>query len=80
MCTSHTYGFAKESQDFWRALHAETGFDPETTMFVDDSHPVLASAATYGVRHVVAITRPDTSQPRRDSADFIGIDGVRELV
>ena len=77
--TSHSYGFAKESQAFWQALHSETGFDPETTMFVDDSHPVLASAATYGVQHVVAITRPDTSEPQRDSANYLGVEGVSEL-
>ena len=77
--TSHQYGFAKESQEFWQALHAETGFDRETTMFVDDSHPVLASAATYGVEHLVTITRPDTSEPLRESADFVGVEGVSEL-
>ena len=41
--TSHEYGYAKEHQNFWHALHEDTGFDSETTMFVDDNHAVLQS-------------------------------------
>ena len=77
--TSHDYGYAKEQQNFWHALQEETGFDPETTMFVDDSHPVLKSAATYGVQHTVAITRPDTSMPEKDSDEFVSVEGISEL-
>ncbi len=77
--SSHTYGYAKERREFWRALQEETGFDTASTMFVDDSHPVLQSAASYGLRHVVAVTRPDTSAPKRDSADFVAVDGIHEL-
>ncbi|MGI9272566.1 MAG: GMP/IMP nucleotidase [Woeseiaceae bacterium] len=78
--TSHEFGFAKERQEFWQALQEETNFDPETTMFVDDSHPVLASSATYGVKHPVAISRPDTSRPSRDSEDFVSVEGLAELI
>jgi len=42
--SSHTYGHAKEKQDFWHALREEEGFDPETTVFVDDTVSVLRSA------------------------------------
>ena len=78
--TSHEYGYAKERQEFWHALQDDAGFDPETTMFVDDSHPVLASAAKYGVRHPVAISRPDTSKPASDHDDFVSVQGISELV
>ena len=77
--SSHTFGFPKERQEFWQALQEETGFETESTMFVDDSHPVLQSAATFGVQNLVAITRPDTSRPPRDSAEFVGAEGVRDL-
>ena len=77
--TSHEYGYAKERQEFWHALQEDTGFDPETTMFVDDSYPVLASAAKYGVRHPVAISRPDTSRPPSDHEGFVSIEGISEL-
>ena len=77
--TSHEYGFAKERQEFWQALQEDTDFDPETTMFVDDSHPVLKSAATYGVAHPVAISRPDTSREPAEHDDFVSVDGISEL-
>ena len=78
--TSHSYGYAKERQEFWQALQEETGFDPNTTLFVDDSQPVLKSAATFGVSKPVAITRPDTSKPLRGAAEFVDIEGVADLI
>jgi putative hydrolase of the HAD superfamily len=78
--SSHSYGYAKERQEFWHAFQEAEGFDPKTTMFIDDSHPVLRSAATYGVSRPVAIARPDTSEPRRESPEFVAIEGVRELI
>ena len=76
---SHEYGYAKEHQNFWHALQEDTGFDPETTMFVDDSRPVLKSAATYGVRHPVAISRPDTSRPPMEHDEFVSVEGISQL-
>ncbi len=78
--TSHAFGFAKERQEFWQALREATDFDPVTTMFVDDSQVVLHSAATYGVKHPVAISRPDTSRPPRDDIDFVALEGISELL
>ncbi|MBT8144964.1 MAG: HAD-IA family hydrolase, partial [Gammaproteobacteria bacterium] len=78
--SSHSYGHAKERQDFWRALQDEEGFDPETTLFVDDTHPVLQSAAEFGITMPVAITHPDTSEPMRGNGEFVGIKGVSELI
>ncbi len=78
--TSHAFGFAKERQEFWHALRKSVDFDPERTMFVDDSPFVLRSAATYGVRHPVAIVRPDTTRPRRENSDFVSVDGLNDLL
>ena len=78
--SSHDYGHAKESQDFWRALQEVEGFDPQTTVFVDDTVPVLRSAAEYGIRMPIVVTYPDTSEPPRENGEFPGVAGVRELV
>ena len=78
--TSHAYGHAKESQAFWHALQDDVDFDVETTLFVDDSQPVLQSASEYGVRMLVTVTRPDTSQPVRGGSDFHGVEGVADLI
>ena len=78
--SAHHYGYAKEKQEFWDALLAKEHFDPRTTMFVDDTERVLRSAREYGIRMPVAITRPDTSAPVRESTEFVAVEGVHELL
>ena len=78
--SSHTYGHAKESQSFWEALQEDVGFDAATTLFVDDSQPVLRSAAEYGVGMLVTVTRPDTGEPVRHGSDFRGVERVRDML
>ena len=78
--SSHAYGHAKERQEFWHALQQAERFDPATTVFVDDTEPVLRSAAEYGIEMLVTITRPDTSEPLRNGSEFAGVEGVHELL
>jgi len=78
--SSHTYGHAKESQSFWEALQDDVGFDVETTLFVDDSQPVLQSAQKFGVEMLVTVTRPDTSEPTKQGSEFRGVEGVKDLL
>lgn len=78
--TSHEFGHPKEDQAFWQAFREEEGFDPATSLFVDDNHEVLASAEAYGISMLVNIMHPDTSQPIRDRLHFAGVEKIRELV
>jgi HAD superfamily hydrolase (TIGR01509 family) len=78
--SSHDFGFAKERQEFWHALQEEVGFDPESTMFVDDSQPVLHSAGVYGVSKLVEVTQPDTTEPEREKPRFSNVKAVADLV
>lgn len=78
--SSHNYGHAKESQAFWHALQEDVGFDIETTMFVDDSQPVLRSAEEYGVSMLVTVTRPDTNRPVKRGSLFRGVEGVADML
>ena len=78
--SSHAFGHAKESQSFWEALQDEVEFNAETTLFVDDSEPVLQSAADYGVGMLLRVTRPDTSAPAARGSSFYGVEGVRDLL
>jgi GMP/IMP 5'-nucleotidase len=78
--SAHSYGYAKEQQDFWRALQDVEQFDPETTMLVDDTERVLQSAGEYGVEKLLTITRPDTSEPVRENSCFAAVEGVAELL
>jgi putative hydrolase of the HAD superfamily len=78
--TSHAFGHAKETQEFWHALADEEDFDPETTLFVDDTARVLRSAAEYGVSMLLQVTHPDTTSPPRKKSEFAGVAGVANLL
>jgi putative hydrolase of the HAD superfamily len=77
---SHDFAAPKESAAFWQALERHEPFDRRRTLLIEDSLPVLAAARAYGLTHTVAIRRPDSKQPPRVIADFVGVDGVFELV
>jgi GMP/IMP 5'-nucleotidase len=78
--SSHDYGYAKESQDFWSALQEDVDFDRETTLFVDDSQPVLRSAHEYGIKMLVTVTHPDTSEPLKHGSEFRGVKRVADML
>jgi HAD superfamily hydrolase (TIGR01509 family) len=78
--SSHDFAAPKESAAFWHALERHAPFDAERTLLIEDSLTVLAAARAYGLRHMLAIRRPDSRQPLRAIAEFTAIDGVFELV
>jgi len=78
--TSHDLGAPKERLEFWHQLQELLGFDPATTLFVDDSLPVLDAAVKFGLAGVVAVRKPATGSPPKATADHHFIDGVEELL
>lgn len=77
---SHELGLPKESPEFWDKLQGIETFDPQRTLLVDDSLPVLRSARQYGIRWLLAVYEPDTCQPRRDVAEFDAIETFRDIL
>lgn len=61
--STHEFGVTKESQVLWEKLQAKEGFELNSTLFVDDSLPILASAKQYGIEHLLAILNPDSKKP-----------------
>jgi putative hydrolase of the HAD superfamily len=78
--SSHTLGAAKEEPAFWQRLAAIEPFDPARTVLVDDSLAVLDSARRHGIAHLVAVKKPDTTQPRKDTGDYPAIDDFSQLM
>jgi putative hydrolase of the HAD superfamily len=70
MICSHELGAAKESQVFWQQLHRSKGFDPDRTLFIDDSESVLDSAKRYGIGHLYSIAKPDSKKDRATISKF----------
>lgn len=67
---SHELGFPKERTQFWQALQSIKAFDPEKTLFVDDSESVLESAYDYGIKHIYSIAKPDMQREREQPSRF----------
>ncbi len=77
---AHTFRIPKEDPRFWPALAKQDDFDPERTLFVDDSLPVLQAASDYGIRYLRAVRVPDASAPPKQTGDFIAIESFNDLL
>ena len=74
--SSHDLGVPKEDPGFWVALQKQLGFNPATTVFVDDSLPVLNAAKNFGIGKSVAVRFPDSRKKAKDVAGHFYIDGL----
>ncbi len=64
--SSHDFNLAKENTKFWLELQKIEPYNPETTLLIDDSIPVLRSAQAFGIRHLLTIIQPDSKKARRE--------------
>ncbi len=77
--SAHDFGYPKEQQRFWQAFHRLEQFDKSKTVMVDDSLSVLKAADLFGIKHIVAITQPDSSKPPRAIRDFTAVKSLGEI-
>lgn len=80
LISTHEFGVTKESQALWQNLQRRLGFDPETTLFVDDSLPILQAAKDFGIGHLLAVKNPDSKQASREIAEYPATDDYRSLL
>ena len=67
---SHDFHLPKEACDFWGRLQQREPFQSKTTLLIDDSLPVLRSAQSFGIAHLLTISQPDSQQPSRECDEF----------
>jgi len=79
LITSHDVGLPKEDPPFWPALRKLHPYNPDRTLFIDDSLPVLRSARASGIANLLAIYHPDSKQPQKDVEEFTAIRGFSEI-
>lgn len=78
--SSHQFKAPKESADFWPRFQAHHPFDPATTLLIDDSIAVLASAKDFGIGHLVAIANPDSQRESNSIQEFPAIHHFDEIL
>ncbi len=80
LISTHEFSVTKESQVLWQRLQAKLGFNPEHTLFVDDSLGILKAAQDFGIKHLLAVSNPDSRQPARKISEFPSIQDYRFLL
>jgi len=80
MYSSHVFGAPKEDPRFWQGIFAAERIDPASTLFIDDSLVVLAAAKAAGIRHLLAVSRPDSTRPAREMPGFTTIETIADLL
>ncbi|MCB1670776.1 MAG: GMP/IMP nucleotidase [Gammaproteobacteria bacterium] len=68
--SSHLLHKAKENHGFWTALKELEHYDPQRTLLIDDSLPVLRQARSEGIRHLFGIYQPDSQQDPQLCEEF----------
>lgn len=78
--SAHDLAAPKESAVFWRRLAEIERFDPERTLLIDDNDTVLAAARSFGIRHLLTVSQPDSGQPQRSGLEFPAFNSFAELL
>ena len=74
MHCSHEFEHPKENSGFWDRLQRTKPFNPDKTLFLDDSESVLDAADDYGIKYVYSIARPDSQKERPAPSRFTMIE------
>jgi len=77
---SHDLQAPKEQQEFWHSLQRLHPFNPARTLLIDDTEQVLASAAEYGITHLLTLLQPDSQRQKRIETRFPGIHHFDEIM
>lgn len=78
--SSHDFGLAKEQRGFWQILQDHHVYEKRRTLLVDDSLAVLRSARSFGIAHLVSISKPDSRAPKRNITEFPAVEDFRALM
>jgi len=77
---SHDFRLPKEASEFWGNLQQQEPFQPDTTLLIDDSLPVLRSARNFGIAHLLTISQPDSQQPARECDEFPSLTDFADIL
>ncbi len=78
--SSHEYQQPKEAIEFWEQLHLQEPFDPERTLFIDDTVRILDSARDFGIRHLLCLHQPDSQKEHRQINEYPAIHHFDEIM
>ncbi|USP41900.1 HAD-IA family hydrolase [Acinetobacter sp. XS-4] len=68
--SSEQVGYAKEDINFWQELQRLHPFNPDETIFIDDTAPVLKTAEKFGIQHLFTISQPSSLKDIKQHQDL----------
>jgi len=80
MVTAFDVGCLKSRVDYWVKSEAILGFDPATTLYVDDDESALLSAESHGIRHLVHRSKSSSVIPPQASMKYRSIETFHALM
>lgn len=78
--TSNELGAPKENQEYWEIASRKIGFDPERSIFIDDTETVLRAAREFGIKYVIHKARSSSAKAPEGSTEFPFITDFNELL
>jgi HAD superfamily hydrolase (TIGR01509 family) len=80
LLSTHTFGYPKEDQRLWQAVQQQLNFNPQRTLFVDDSEIILDAAKTFGIHYCLGIENPDSTVGNKSFNRHESISDYRTLL
>ena len=77
--SSHELKLAKEENGFWDRLQKIESFDMNKTLFIDDNFGVLDAAKDYGIKHLLAIKKPDSRGDEKEHHEYTLLDSFEQI-
>ena len=78
--SAHDLGLPKEDGVFWERLKEVVPYEPRRTLLGEDSETNLATAASFGIRYLVYVSRFSSSVVPTASARFPSIHYFSQLI
>ncbi|MCU7834294.1 MAG: GMP/IMP nucleotidase [gamma proteobacterium symbiont of Taylorina sp.] len=77
---AHDLGLPKEEVQFWHKLHELESYEVQRTLLIDDNLTALGSAQKYGIKHLLAIYKPDSQGAKKEVGAFQAIQSFKEIM
>ncbi len=80
LVTAFDVGCLKYKIDYWVKSEFLLGFNPATTLLIDDDEPALVSAEAHGIKHLVHRAKSSSALPAQASAKYRSIETFHALM
>jgi len=78
--TAFDIGYPKENIEFWKRLKEKVSFEPEHSIFIDDTEEILHTAKLSGIRLPILRAVSSARSIPKKSKEFLTIMSFREII